>query len=394
MRILLVYNRYQYRGGEDTHVDSLLKLLKDKGHQVGIYIKDSREINEKNFFEKLKIGLGMFWNLKVEKELSKLIRDFKPEIAHFHNIYPLIGPITYRVCKKFKVPIIQTIHNYKFMCPKNSLFRDGKICELCVKKRFFYPSVIYGCYHNSRSTSLVYGLTFLVHNLIKTYNLIDIFIFPSQFTRDYYVEALGLPKEKTIVVPYFLDIKKDQFKKHTEEKDYFLFLGRLSEEKGVKELLEIFKSLPKIKLLVIGDGPLKGETKKYQKYKNIIIKEFIDHGKIFSYILKAKAVIVPSLWYEVLPNVVLESFACGKLVLAPANRNFGNIINNNVTGLLYKNGDFGDLRKKIIMIATKKLIFKETKMRKEFNKEYTPQVHYSLLMEVYNSLLKKHERLN
>ena len=343
MKILLIHNFYQYWGGEDTYVTSLKKLLEEKGNKVYLYSKDSKNI--RTFWDKIKTAIGLFYNPWVEKELVKIIKEFKPDIAHFHNVYPLIGATAYLVVKKFNIPIIQHIHNYRFMCPKGLLFRNGKICELCLNKKFPFWAIFFGCYHQSRIASLFFSLAFFYHKMIKTFDLIDKFIFPSEFTKDYYLKHLKIPKEKTFLLPYFVDIKPKKNK--VKEKDYFLFVGRLSEEKGIIKFLEVFKTLPKIKLVVIGDGPLKIKVEEYRRYKNIIVKGHLPREEIYSYIQKAKAVIISSLWYEVLPNVYLESILQNTYIFIPDNENFRRIEENNNLVIKYKFGNFDDLRRKI-----------------------------------------------
>jgi glycosyltransferase involved in cell wall biosynthesis len=343
MKILLIHNFYQYWGGEDGYVTSLKKLLEEKGNKVYLYSKDSKNI--KTFWDKIKATIVLFYNPWIEKELVKIIREFKPDIAHFHNVYPLIGATVYRVVKKFNIPIVQHIHNYRFMCPKGLLFRNGKICELCLNKKFPFWAIFFGCYHQSRIASLFFSLTFFYHKMIKTFDSIDKFIFPSEFTRDYYLKNLKIPKEKTFFLPYFVDIKPT--KKKVKEKDYFLFVGRLSEEKGIIQLLEVFKTLPRIKLVVIGNGPLKGQVEEYRRYKNIIIKGYLPREEIYSYIKKANAMIISSLWYEVLPNVYLESIFQNTPVFIPDNENFRRIEENNNLVIKYKFGNFEDLKRKI-----------------------------------------------
>ena len=375
MRIFLIHNFYQYWGGEDTYVTSLKKLLEEKGHKVYLYSKDSKNI--KTFWDKIKAAIGLFYSPWVEKELTKIIKGFKPDIAHFHNVYPLIGATAYRVVKKFNIPLIQHVHNYRFMCPKGLLFRNGKICELCLHKKFPFWAIFFGCYHRSRIASLFFSLAFFYHNMIKTFDLIDKFIFPSEFTRDYYLKNLKIPKEKTFFLPYFVDIKPT--KNRIREKDYFLFVGRLSEEKGIIQLLEVFKTLPKIKLVVIGDGPLKSKVEEYRKYKNIIVKGHLPREEIYSYIQKAKAVIISSIWYEVLPNVYLESILQNTLVFMPDNENFIKMGKNNNLVIKYKFGNFKDLRRKIKHLLKKGV----NKYLQKIEEQYLKETHFFKLISLY-----------
>jgi len=382
MKILLIHNFYQYWGGEDTYVTSLKKLLEEKGHKVYLYSKDSKNI--RTFWNKVKAAIGLFYNPWVEKELIKIIREFKPDIAHFHNVYPLIGATAYRVVKKFNIPIIQHIHNYRFMCPKGLLFRNGKICELCLNKKFPFWAIFFGCYHQSRIASLFFSLAFFYHKMIKTFDLIDKFIFPSEFTKDYYLKHLKIPKEKIFLLPYFVDIKPT--KKKVKEKDYFLFVGRLSEEKGIIQLLEVFKTLPKIKIVVIGDGPLKSKVEEYRRYKNIIVKGHLPREEIYSYIQKAKAVIISSIWYEVSPMIFLESTTLSKFLLISDKIGYLNFKNKKL--IIYNKRN---LIKKILMIYKKK---RYSNSKNKLVEDFNPKKHYFLLISLYRSILKNKNYVN
>lgn len=389
MKILLIHNYYQYRGGEETYFESLAKLLKKNNHEVIIYIKNNQDI-KKGYLNRLKIGLRMFKNYEVEKELSQIIIQHKPDLIHFNNIYPLITPTAYRICKKFKIPIVQTIHNYRFMCPKGIMFRNGKICELCAKKSLPLYGIIFSCYHSSFFASMIFSLSFLYHKLIGTFNYIDKFIFPSQFTRNYYLDNFGLSKDKTQILPHFVEQKIDMKEAKKSQKKQFIFIGRLSEEKGILPLLEVFKSLPKLKLLVIGDGPLRKEVKKFKRYKNIEIKGFLTHQEISKTIKHVFAVIVSSIWYEVLPFVYLESLQNNITIIVPHNKNFQLIVNKTKSSnvFFYKFNDFDDLKKTITQIVEGKNM-KSINTDHKFPEMYSEKNHYKTLYQVYSQLLKR-----
>lgn len=304
MKILLVHNFYKFWGGEDTYFESLARLLKEHGHTVIIYSKKNKDI--KTILDKVKFALGMFWNFQTQRELSLLIKKSKPDVAHFHNLYPMISPTAYWVCKKNKISMVQHIHNYRFMCPKGNLYREGKVCELCVKSNLKLWSIFYSCYHESKISSLIFALSFYLHKIIGTFNLVSKYIFPSKFTQKYYEKYLKLERSKSMYLPFFTDLpKKSRIHKR---QNWYLYVGRLSEEKGISQLLEIFKNLPKKKIKVIGNGPLKRSFDKYIKYKNIKIFGNIDRIKLIPYYQSAKALIIPSLWYEVFPFTLLEAY--------------------------------------------------------------------------------------
>jgi len=337
MKILLIHNYYRYKGGEETYFESLAGLLRKEGQQVITYTKSNKKID--NISDKFSIVKNLFFAKQVEVELTELIKKNRPDIAQFQNIFPLITPTAYRVCKKFNIPIVQRISNYRYLCPKGILFRKGKICEDCIRKKFKYPAIIHGCYDGSRLASLIFAASFYFHKeIIKSFDLVDKFIFPTEFTRNYYVKYAGIKRSKTIVVPTFTNINELKIPKgfKVKEKNYFLYVGRLSEEKGIIKLLDVFKTIPNKKLIVIGDGPLKKQVDEYSKHKNIILKGHLPRNIIKAYMQEAKAIIIPSLWYDVMPNVLIEGTTFCISIITPKTKVFTELnIDNKV--VMYKN---------------------------------------------------------
>ncbi len=390
MRILILHNYYQYRGGEDTYFESLVKLHGKRGHQVITYIKDSRVLIA-SLGQGIGTSLGMFCNGSVEKDISSLIKTHKPDVAHFNNINPLITADAYKACKIYGIPTVQTVHNYRMVCPKGTLFRNGKTCEVCVNKKFVYPSILYGCYHDSKLASLIFSSALYYHKNKGSFENINRYIFPSEFTRKYYIDNLGLKKNKTTVIPYFVDDKSKSVNNHRK---YFLFAGRLSEEKGILKLLSILSNMPSHKLFVLGDGSLKYKVEKYKKYKNIIIKGFISSERIQRYFGDAICTIIPSLWNEVLPMVMLESFATSTPVIVPKYGAFYKTVIHSKTGLFYEQYNFKDLKEKILWAWDHKDKMREMgeNARKEYEKKYTPEKHYQALMEVYEDAIRMNKQ--
>lgn len=320
MRTLIVYNEYLYRGGEDIYIESLIRLLQSNGHEVYYYKKSSRSIA--TFFDRIKVAFGLFYSPKVDKELSKIIKEFRPNIAHFHNIFPLIGATAYHVCKRYKIPVVQHIHNYRFVCPKANLYRNGAICELCPAKKNLLPSIFYGCYHESRIASIFFVAAYYYHKLAGSYQLINKYIFPSLFTQKYYQTILKLKKEQIKYLPYFVEeIPQNLVRPKQAPKKYYLYVGRLVQEKGILKLLKFFKNTNK-KLVVIGDGPLRIKIyKEYKKNKNIVFIPYSNKKTVFSYLKYCVSLFIPSEWYEVLPLVYLEAIQLNKKVILSKNIN-------------------------------------------------------------------------
>ena len=337
------------------------------------------------------MAIGLFWNPQVDRELTEIIQKEKPDVAHFNNIYPLIGSTAYRVCNKFKIPIIQRVPSFRIICPKGTLYRNNKICELCIKKNFKYPSILFSCYHNSLITSLVFSLADLYHRIIKTYAFINIYIFQAKFIRDYFVSKGLIPMNKTEILPHFVPTFKATRTNKKLRRNYFIYVGRLSEEKGIIELLNIFKNLKNIKLVVVGDGPLRKEVEGFAKYENITIKGFLHRNETMKLMRSAIATIIPSQWYETGPLVLMESYSVGTPVIAPNFGVFKNQVIEGETGFFFKKGNFEELKKIIISIWNldkAKVKYLCHRAYKEYNKKYTERRHLMRLKYFYKSIKK------
>lgn len=314
MRVLLIHSYYRYATGEETYIAALQKLLRENGHETYLYSKDNGDL--KTLTGRIKAALGLFWNLRTDRELRQIAKEFCPDVAHIHNLYPCIGATAYATLGRLGVPVVQTIHNYRFMCPKGHLFRKGEVCELCINLKLPFWAVLYGCYHQSRIASLFYSLAFFYHQAIaRSFDNIRLFIFPSKFTRDYYQKHLRIPDDKTAFLPNFVDL---QHPEAPEKKgDYYLYAGRLSEEKGILQILDRFKENPADKLKVAGDGPLYNTVRRYSRYSNIEVLGHLPREKLLPLLSGAKGLVFNSLWYEVLPYVLLEAVALNVPVLSP-----------------------------------------------------------------------------
>lgn len=391
MRILMVNDYYKLQGGDDIYFDLLVELLKSRNHDIYVYEKNNKSIEE-NLQSKYKSIVNMFSIKDLEKEFVEIIKTFKPDIAHINNIFPLISPSIYNILKAFRIPMVQSINTFKYICPKGTLYRDGKFCNLCVGKSFYYPSIVYNCYHNSKLASLLFNASFIYHKTLQKIQLVDKFIFLSKFAQEYHVKSLHLPEYKTAVLhPFAKSIKKPD-KKYNRRKKYFIFVGRLSEEKGILSLVKLFTSLPQLNLMIIGDGPMKKNLLKFNKYSNIEIKNYIPHYKLnelYNYIQQAISMIIPSAsHFEFGPYVLIESFACGTPVIVPRAGVFLERVNSK-TGIFYEAGNFKDLKLKIMNAATSKdrLRLLSNNARKEYETKYTPNLYYRSLMELYCNLV-------
>ena len=304
-KVLIVHNYYQVPGGEDTVVENEKNMLLDKGHDVVLYTRHNDEIKSRGILGKLILPLETIFSIKTYKSIKSKIKNENIDIVHVHNTFPLISPAVYYSAKYCKVPVIQTIHNFRLLCPGATFVKRGKICEKCIEKSLIY-SVKNKCYRGSLIQSLVSALTLKVHRLIGTYNKVDGYIALTEFNKNKLMKIIK--KENIFIKPNFK--KRSEISEKNKEKNHFLFLGRIDELKGIKLLLEAWKDIKNSELLIVGTGPLETDVKKYiekNNINNIKLLGFKKNDEVIELINSSKALIVPSQWYEGFPMTIVET---------------------------------------------------------------------------------------
>lgn len=369
MKILQIHNKYQFKGGEDSVVDEEAKLLRHHGHEVQQLFRNNLEINS------LSNKIKTFVNLPYSKESINILRrelsnSNKPDIAHVHNTFPLWTNSIFEILKEKKIPIVMTIHNYRLLWSRISLF----------DKEFKY----YGYFKGSKFK------TFLLSRWLDKnkhlLNNISKFILLTDFTKDKFENA-GFKKDKLIIKPNFISKKKSIIKEISLKNDA-IFLSRIAKDKGIYTLLKSWKNI-NIKLNVYGDGELLNKIKNRNKNKNCFFHGAVDRNKGIDELSKSKILIFPSEWYECMPMTILESFREGTLVLASNIGSIKSIIKNKYNGILFKPGDSNDLKEKIEWILRNPKIC-DTIARNalnDFNKKYTEEKNYQDLINLYNDVI-------
>ncbi len=386
LKILICHNFYQSRGGEEETVFREKLLLEKKGHDVILFTKDNKEIAEYRFRKKLGLLFKTFFSWKTYKEIRHIIEKNRPDIAHIHNVFPLISPSLYYVLKKHGVPIVQTLHNYRLICP-NGLFLDNKnkICEKCVGGNFFH-AIAKKCYRRSRLQTSILSLSLRLHRWLKTFGKIDVYISPSRFLKSKMVEA-GFPDEKIEVKPHFVDT--EELAPSGSYDDYSVFMGRIAKEKGIALLSDTFKNFPELKLKIIGSGPRYRVLKDFvakNHMANIELLGFIGNEKRFQILKRAMFLIFPSNWYENFPYVLIESLSLGIPVIASRIGGIPEVIEEGKTGLLFQPGNLEELREKISVLAgnRKLLASMRSEARRTALQKYSEEKGYEALWEIYS----------
>ncbi len=382
--ILLIHNYYQSSApsGEDIAFREDEKLLRSKGHKVTLFTRHNDEINQFSLLEKLALIYQVSWSKRTYVEIEQLIKQNKPDIAHIHNTFPLISPSIYYVLKRYKIPIVQVIHNYRLFCAAGIFYRKNKICEKCLENGDIW-AVIYGCYRNSPIQTFPVVLMHQIHRWLKTWaKQVDMYIALTEFSRQKLVIG-GLPEERVAIKPNFFSSMPEPSYTHD---NYVVFLGRLSVEKGVRTLLKAWKNLQDIPIKIMGDGALKDEVISATKDNPSI--EFLGHipnEQCLELLKRSMFMVMPSEWYEGFPMTIREAFACGKPVVASRMGAMAEIITDGVTGLLFETGNSNDLASKVRWLAEHKdkAITMGKSARLETETKYTAEKNYEILMNIY-----------
>jgi glycosyltransferase involved in cell wall biosynthesis len=389
MRILIIHNRYRSLNpsGENRVVDQEAELLASAGHEVVRYQRHSDEIEQFPLIKKANIPVRVLWSIEDRRRVEALIERVAPEIIHVHNTFPLISPSVLRAASEFGVPVVATLHNFRLTCSNGLLFRDGAPCELCVGGGAWH-GVAHACYRDSRAASFPVALGIEVHRRLKTWTSgVSVFVALSQFARQKFVEA-GLPAGKIRVKPNFV-LPPSRIREGAGS--HVLFLGRLSREKGVDLLIGAWsESLGR--LLIAGDGPARPSLER-QTVSHGDSVEFLgalSRERCMNLLRDARALVVPSRWYEGFPVVIAEAYAHGVPVIGPALGVFPEIVTHRKTGLLFAPRDAAGLAARIQELKNPATSIRMGQnARRRYEERYTPQRNLELLLDVYERAIRR-----
>ena len=325
MRVLILHSRYRSgpASGENRVVEDEARLLSEAGHRVDSF---TPELGRPSGSEIVSAAVGMIWSRTAENEVKRRVKEGEPDIVHCHNLFPALSPAVIRATEG-KVPVVLTLHNYRFLCLPGTFFRDGRICEDCLG-RVPWPGVVHRCYQGSFAASAMLGSSLVLHRALDTYRHIRLYIAISDFVRRKYVEG-ALPAHRIIVKPHFawpVEPARDG------PGEYFVYVGRLVPEKGVKTLLDAWANI-RAKLLVVGDGP-EAPRLHVAAPRSVEFRGTLHPQEVTSVIRRARAVLIPSEWHEGAGKVVLEAYAAGVPVLASSAGALPEVVQHEVSGLL------------------------------------------------------------
>jgi len=381
LKVLQCHNLYQLAGGEDRVVEDERELLTQQGHQVAQYQRHNDDIEN---ISKLRLAAGTLWSRRTVRELRELVKREKPNIAHFHNTVPLMSPAAYHAVRGLGVPVVQTLHNYRLLCPKATFLRDDNICEDCLGKRFKWPAIKHACYRDNRSATAALTTMLTIHGAIGTYRRqVDAYIACSNFTREKMIEG-GLPAQHIYYKPNFVSTDPGP---GSGKGGYALYLGRLSAEKGIKILIEAWETLAQtIPLTIVGTGPLQDEVKAFaDRHANVTLLGWVDFEELNRIVANASCLVLPTMNYEGFPKVIVEAFAHGLPVVATDIGAMRHAVVEGVTGHRHRYGDAQDMARvvKELFDHPQQLAALRITARETFEREYTAQTNYDKLLNIY-----------
>ena len=408
--ILIIHNEYQFAGGEDTVVKQDAALLEKHGHKVFFYTRKNEELKSYTKLQKLCLPFTTIFSLKSYREIKKVIRQNQIDIVHVHNTLPLVSYSAYYAAKKECCKLIQTIHNFRLVCPNALFYRDGHICEDCLEKGLLC-GVKHGCYRGSKAQTAMVAFSLKMHRMLGTFKKPDAYIALTAFNKEKISSVVD--PEKIFIKPNYLALSEsllsDTAPANTDflfqdspalnapvtavdsfvPFSYYIYAARLEQVKGIFVLLEAFQKLPSEKLLLLGTGPDEEKVKEFiekNKMDNVICLGFIPHDKTLSYLRNAKALIFPSLWYEGFPMTIVESLACGTPVIASDTPNITETIHSGENGHTFATGNSKALRLAITHLASlsaENYNQMRSNARTTYESCFTETIIYQRLMNIY-----------
>lgn len=377
MNILQIHNKYQFAGGEDVAVLTERRMLTSKGHTV--FLIEANNSDLKSILSE---------RIRIYKDIRSIIDNYEIDVAHIHNVYHIIGNDIYEVISKKNIPIVQTLHNFRFLCPAG-LFLDNetKQCELC-KNGNFYNSFLKKCYRNSYVQSL-FMMQLSGNGRKSVLENVDRFIALNSFYKEKYIEG-GFCEEKICIKPYVM--YEDTKSSNQLKGEYALYLGRISKEKGIETLLDAFADLGK-PLVIAGTGEklyFTELTERFKQFENIQFKGFVKGEDKIKIISNAQFIVVPSVWFENSPLTIYESYSLMKPVIASNIGGLPSLIKDSETGYLFSSGNKESLKEAVIKILEKdKFIEMGFNSYKYFSENFTEKRNYEQLMDIYNSAINE-----
>ncbi len=387
MKILLVHNHYKQSAGEDTVFFAEKELLENHGNHVALFTLNNNDVNSAT--EKLKAAVGVLYNNKSAQLFEQKLKEFKPDVVHVHNFFPLVSPAIFYVANKLRIPIVMTLHNYRLICPSAYQHYNGQLHLENAAQVFPVQAILDKAYRGSYFQTASVVLTTGLHKLLGTWrSKVDRYIALTQGAGNMFLNSsLKLKPSQLTIKPNFTTDLGEGAK---EREDYFLFVGRLSPEKGIETLLKANKLHP-FKLKIIGDGPLRGAVEEHAaNHPNVEYLGYQKRPRVEGELKRAKALVFTSEWPEMFGMTIIEAFSTGTPVVASNIGGAAHLVQHNHNGLLYTPQNAEELVQQVKTLESDATLAETLgrNARASYLQHFTPEENYNQLMSIYNSLVK------
>lgn len=358
-------------------------MLEEHGHKVILYSRNNAELKQMSKFRKLFLPITTIFNPRTYKEIKRLIKSENIEIVHVHNTLNQISPAVYYAARAMKVPVVQTVHNFRLLCPGATFYRGGHICEDCMKSGL-WCAVKHKCYRGSKMQTLACVLSAWFHRLTGIYGKIN-YICLTEFNKSKLLELKQIKPEKVFVKPNF--VNEGSFVPEESRKNQFVFAGRLDKLKGVDILFEAWKRMGDTapKLVVCGTGPMEKWCKEFvqQNQVNIELRGFVPNIETRKLIANSKALVLPTQWYEGFPMSIVEAFSVGTPVICSDLGNAGSLVTEGMNGVKFAADSSEELIEAVKRLKVYENIYYST--YEMYEQLYTEKQNYKRLMEIYQN---------
>lgn len=387
-KVLIVHNYYQIPGGEDTVVHNEKKLLEDNGHEVVLYTRHNSELKEMSWIQKLFLPLNAIFNLRTYIDMKKIIKEEHIDIVHVHNTLTLISPSVYYAAQSMKVPVVQTIHNFRLLCPGATFYRDNHICEECLDKGLMC-AVRHNCYRNSKLQTLVCVINMKIHRLTGIMRKVN-YICLTEFNKEKLLTLKQIDSERVYVKPNFVESHGDIIPAENRKQQY-VFAGRLDKLKGIDLLLEAWKMMGNNgpKLVICGSGPLEKwchDFVKNNSLDNVELMGYVPNDVVREIVANSLALILPTQCYEGFPMSIVEAFSVGTPVIVSDLGNAAMVIAEGRNGTKFEFDSAKNLVHALNQLGGCFDVYNTT--FDEYKILYTEEQNYKFLLEIYDTVKK------
>lgn len=385
MKILIIHSKYQLRGGEDAVVEQEADLLRQEHSVEILYFQ-----NQGGWTGAVQF-LASIWNAKTATKVKNKIQEFQPDVVHIHNWHFALGPLVFRMIHQMGVPIVHTVHNYRLLCPSAILLHQGKLFTDSLWQSFPWEAIGKKVYRSSLPQTFWIAFVVWFHKKIGTWKKIDSYVCLTPFSVTLFQESnFGISEEHFSVKPNFTPAS--EVMQLVEKEHHFLFVGRLSEEKGIEILLNAFKDLPFL-LKIAGDGPLKNTVVAVAKeFPSISYLGNLSSNEVNEELLKTQALVFPSIWYEGMPMTLLEALSKSTPIIASNLGAMTSMITNGQNGFHFEAGNVNSLKEVVNRFDALSILEKKQMSANAldtYKSHYSPELQLDYFEAIYNKIILK-----